>query len=169
VAHWAPGALFVAAILPSFFGMSWSQTMTSLAEHPSVSLSAFAIAAFLFGEIFDSTRDLGEWLLDMLYQKANCNFIKKVVKKVNWDFFAEAKGDQLNNLEEYYFVYYCFNINSFIVLVITSVVFMITGQFGVLPLVVKIFGAIFALVLLADGLFLRKEIADHTNNYAGEK
>jgi hypothetical protein len=164
VAHWAPGALFVGAILPLFFDMSWSQTMSNLAEHPSISLSAFAIAAFVLGEIFDSTRDLGEWLLDSIYEKAGCNFLKKIIAKVNWDFFAKAKDDELKGLEEYYFVYYVFNINSFIALTAIAIIFLICGEFSALPFVAKICGAMFGVILLLDGLFLRKELAEHTNN-----
>ena len=172
VGHWAPGALFVGAILPLFFDMSWSQTMDKLAQHPSVSLSAFAIAAFVLGEIFDSTRDLGESLLDKVYKKGNGNFLKKLkklIKEVYRDFFAEAKGEQLDALEEYYFVYYVFNINSFIALVITTLAFLISGQLHALPPVTIYFGGFFGLVLLFDGLSLRNEIADHTNNYAKKK
>jgi hypothetical protein len=147
VAHWAPGALFIGALLPLFYDLSWSQTMNSLSQHPTVSLSAFAIAAFLLGEILDSTRDLAEQLLDLVYKRFNCNLLKKLVKKVYWDFFAEAKGEQLDNLENYYFVYYVFNINSFLALFITASIFWISGQLHELPPVIKYIGIIFGLVL----------------------
>ena len=51
------------------------------------------IAAFLLGEIFDSTRDgVGEWLL----QK---------IEEINWDYFYTAKKEDLLRLETYYFTW----------------------------------------------------------------
>src|SRR5580692_2724362 len=119
VAHWVPGAIFVAAILPLFFNMSWSQAMSSSADHPTIALFAFIVAAFIFGEIFDSIRDVCEWGLD------------KIHKKVTWSFFAEASEDKRKSLEEYYFIYYVFNINTLIALLFVAGTFLIQGQWSV--------------------------------------
>lgn len=168
VAHWAPGALFLATILPMYNGMSWSQAINNLAGHASISISAFAIAAFVLGEIFDSIRDLGEWVFDFLCKIKWLRFIKFVIREVNWDYFTEAQNKQIANLKDHYFDYYVFNINAFIALSMTGMVSIISHQFCALPIYVRTLGIIFALILLADGLFLRFEIAKHTSQNATE-
>jgi hypothetical protein len=151
VAQWVPGAFFIVAILPAFYDWSWSKTMEDLAKSPTsispaVSLPAFAIAAFVIGQVFDSLRDIFE----------NDN--------INWDFFFGGETEKLRKLEDYYFTYYIFNVNLAIALSVAMLVWILAGHFCDFSLLIWFLVILSLVILIWDACLLRKHIVKHTNS-----
>ena len=143
VAHWVPGFLLLMVI--AVLHPSASEGVKALLPH-SDALSGFVLAvlAFAIGQLLDAVRDLCENIWDRW-------------DKVDWDFFFEAKPEQIEKLDGSYFTYYVFNSNLVLPLLYFSLGRLISGHY-----------AQFALALAADAFFivdarcLRKEIARHT-------
>lgn len=109
----------------------------------------FVVLAFALGEILDSIRDV-------LLEDAWNNRAKV---RVNWDFFFEAREDQIEKLRTSYFTYYVFNHNLALGLLLLSGAELVADHPALVALCLTA-----ACVLALDARSLRREIAKHTTN-----
>lgn len=155
VAHFVPGFILVCAIALPLAG--WRAT--KLFEGGI--WFAVTIAGFAAGEVIDAFRNrcLEGWFKE----------------KVDWDFFFRTRDQRLANLDEFYYVYYLFDLNLLIAIVAGLIVnvtcFTIPG-IGLPSAVVDtvhawhvvvLVGAVLAcIVLFADAKDLRGDLVRHT-------
>lgn len=150
LAHWVPGFIFVMGVraevlessapgLHGILGLSTSgQWFTAL---------TVSVAALASGQAFDAGRDLLEHIWDHF-------------QSVNWSFFIEGGKDRVEQLDTWYFTYYVFDCNLALVILTLALV----GAFSGSPVGVWV-AAIAAFVLLvANAVSLRTEIADRTQH-----
>ena len=108
------------------------------------------IVAFCTGEVIDSFRGgiLEDWIFDKY-------------RKINWDFFFQADKGLIKKLEDGYFTWYVFNVNTSISLGAGWLIgsFIYFSYLETLILILPLF------FLIKDAYGLRGEIVKHTNNF----
>lgn len=157
ISHLLPGCFFLLISLLAYEKWDFEKIKTAIKGLESTSLIGFGIilliAAFLFGEIFDSARD---GALEWIFEKASG-------KKVRWDFFYDQQDEvKLARLEEYYFTWYVFNLNTAMALIAGGVVSLynlagITYNHSVI-----VYWSIAIALLFLDALILRRDLVKHS-------
>lgn len=110
VAHWVPG--FVVVFFSAYIiGLTCNLSISLLLQTGPLFL--LAVAAFIVGQIIDAIRS--HWLEG--YWDKKC--------KVNWDFFFLCQDTQLENLDNFFYVYYVFDVNILIAFVLSGIIFII--------------------------------------------
>jgi len=119
VAHWVPGSVVVfsmAAVICLLFDYS----LAHLLETGPILL--LTLATFMVGQLIDTIRVTWVEELKFLNNRG----------RINWDFFFECKDQRLENLENYFYVYYVFDLNILIAFVLSLIVYIAGLTIGVL-------------------------------------
>ncbi len=153
ISHFIPGFVFIVMSFSSYMNWKINLIVATLKDTPNTNIIIVSfvsiIIAFLIGEVFDSLRDLLEEFP-----------LNKIFSEVNWDFFFNADKEKIEKLNESYFTWYVFNLNSSLSLIgalLFTTLFINNPPFKIWAIVV-----IASLILFIDGIILRKEIAKHT-------
>lgn len=154
ISHLIPGFIFLLILYIASFDWKIMPLILDTEKVPSgnnliiigiISL----VAAFLLGEVFDSLRDL---IWENLWDK----FLKKGIK---WEFFFNGSIMDINKLQDGYFTWYVFNVNSSISIFFSLIIGFVWLDFS---LIVLFIGIIIMTILVWDAIELRKEIVQHT-------
>jgi hypothetical protein len=159
IGHLLPGCFFLLLWLLAYNHWSITDLKNFFHEINATELIGIGIilliAAFLFGEIFDSTRD---GILEYIFEKLTR-------KKIKWDIFFDPSptmSEKLTKLEDNCFTWYVFNLNSALSLIAGGIVTKIhmeqIGYKYIFPWIISIG------ILIIDALVLRKELVTHSNN-----
>jgi hypothetical protein len=121
VGHWVPGFVVLTMLLLAdahvhHAAALWRKITNSLGSDFAIILAI--IIPFVIGQFLDSLRDLGEHLVDKISQ-------------VNWKKLKSLSDDKQSRFEDYYFVYYVFNMNLSIGL---TVGYLLTFILRIFPL-----------------------------------
>lgn len=163
IGHWVPG--FVVVLIISLSVYTWGLGDLAEAAEGFTQISvffsglAFIVIPFVVGQFLDSIRDL---LIEYIWDR-------DPKRRVNWDFFCYGGTDKLKNLEQYYFIYYVFNWNLALGIIVSIILFFFLWclSFIQLPpcewiflgLGIATFGL---LVFIWDAVNLRDEIRRHS-------
>jgi hypothetical protein len=125
--------------------------------------TAIVIISFMIGQVFDSFRD---WFVELIFEVI---VRKNKGQNINWDFFYKSSSQEINKLDDNYFIYYVVNLNISISLFALMIFiffnwpnkipssFFISKSFIVISVVICI------IILVGDSWILRKHIAKATN------
>jgi hypothetical protein len=119
VGHWVPGFVLLAILLLAdahahHSAALWSKITSSLGSNFAVILAI--VVPFVIGEFLDCLRDLLESLADKF-------------SKINWDKLQSLSAEKQVIFEDYYFVYYVFNMNLSIGLIAGYLLTLFLGIF----------------------------------------
>jgi hypothetical protein len=125
---------------------------------------AFVVIAFVVGQFLDAIRDLLEGFWECAFiQKLNWKF----TKKIDWKYFFTEDEDKLKNFEAYYWIYYAFdwNLAIGIILSILFLFFLWWLSFIQTPgcralCVASVVAAVGLLVFIGNAISLRREISE---------
>jgi hypothetical protein len=122
--------------------------MGSDASGEAIAILAIVVGAFFIGEALDASRDLLENAWDKF-------------QPVEWDFFAKAGKDEVDNLRTSHFTYYVFDCNVGLALVVLLLFAYLTSSpvWAVLVLV------LFLIIFIVNAWRLRSEIASLTHDW----
>jgi hypothetical protein len=158
VAHWTPGF-----VLLGILGLTdLSGFRNILVTHPTVchyletnqaiTLLAIAVAGFVIGEFLDTIRDL----IDRAIDDGNLKCLDWI-PKVDWKFLVKGEDSKVQRTDDYYFIYYVFQMNLVWVLVIGGPRLWVASHFSFAVLIGTI---VVVAILFGDAVFLRKDMAD---------
>jgi hypothetical protein len=114
ISHWVPG--FFVVLIISLSAYKWGpedqmEAFKGLTGLPVFfSGLAFVVIPFLMGQFLDAIRDLLENRLDRK-------------SPINWDFFIEGDKDKLESFQEYYFIFYVFDWNLALGIILSIILF----------------------------------------------
>lgn len=173
IAHWVPGFLvvFASAILCFLFlGLPLGKIC---ATGP---LILFIISGVVAGQIIDAFRMV--WI-------ESARWWERCTAPVDWDFFFRTRDQRLQNLDDFYYVFYEFDVNCLIGIIIVGCVSTILAAFLIVeegwvhfvtlvrntPRNCWVLGGMGVLLLLVSAVTLyrdarstRKELAKHTGS-----
>jgi hypothetical protein len=116
------------------------------------------IISFIIGQVFDSIRD---------------RFFEPCHKKnINWDFFYEAPKEQIEKLDDNYYIWYVLNTNlviSLIGLLIFVAFHALFGKVKITPWAVVIVSILSMIPLWMDANSLHEDVAKHTQKKKEQK
>lgn len=157
ISHLLPGCFFLLICLLDYEKWDFDDIKAAVEDLNSTALIGLGIilliAAFLFGEIFDSARDGAlEW------------FFEKITKKeITWDFFYNQQDEKkLARFEEYYFTWYVFNLNTAIALVAAGILSLVCLNSKAYNCWFIVIWSIAIGLLLLDALILRVDLVKHS-------
>jgi hypothetical protein len=160
-----PGFPFVAAVIFACKGYDVN-CILALGEKLSVPFGiGLVVACFLIGQVFDSFRD---WFVES-WRKKHVNKLHKKRrqrhrKDVNWDYFYHASKENIEKLDNNFYIWYALNVDLVISLIATGIFVCIFKREWVVLLGVCI-ALLFSITpLWKDANDLRKEIAKYTQN-----
>ena len=154
IAHWIPGFFLVMAFRPMLIA-STSDPIKSLMGSgtmggEAITALALAVVAFLAGEFLDASRDLLEDLWD-------------IFQTVEWDFFSDAKQEEIETLRSSLFSYYVFDHNVSLALIfflLWNIPFRMPMNAWMLVFTVPL------TIFIWNGIRLRSQIASRTKRWA---
>jgi succinate-acetate transporter protein len=165
IAIWLPGtALLIIIILtcPQIYDEKFIQYLKG---HRSLNIASISIIlfiisifGFIIGELLDCIRDIFEEIIEKILKTSN-----KDSWRIGWNFFVNADKDKIANLEEWYYTYYELDSNIFIGILLLFLLQIFS--FIYIPCTWNITLLIISLILIIDIIFMRKEIAKHTEEY----
>jgi hypothetical protein len=157
ISHLLPGCFFLLISLIDYEKWEFDKIKASVKDLNSTSLIGLGIilliAAFLFGEIFDSARDGAlEWIFEKLSKK-----------KVRWDYFYDQPDEKkLARFEEFYFTWYVFNLNTAMALIIAGIVSLIYLDSKSYNHWFIVLWSLAIALLFLDALILRRDLVKHS-------
>lgn len=150
ISHLIPGYIFLLILYIASFDWEIKPLILDTEKVPSgnnliiigiISL----VAAFLLGEVFDSLRDsIWENLSD---------FFKK--HEIHWDFFFQGDMENIAKLQDGYFTWYVFNVNSSISILTALIISLHWINYSSIALWI---GIIIIAILISDAVVLRRDI-----------
>ncbi len=154
IAHWIPGFFLVMAFRPMLIA-STSEPIKSLMGSgtmggEAITALALAVVAFLAGEFLDASRDLLEDLWDLF-------------QTVEWNFFSDAKQEEIEILRSSLFSYYVFDHNVSLALIfflLWNIPFRLPTNAWMLVFAVPL------TIFIWNGIRLRSQIASRTKRWA---
>lgn len=158
ISHLLPGCFFLLLVLMGYAKWNFAMLKVVFGGIDSTGFIGIGIIglilAFLVGEIADSVRDgIIESILD------------KFSSQVQWDYFYQQTDKRkLQRLEDYYFTWYIFNLNSSICLIFGGIVTLVDMGIGEIRWIYRIIWIIILVILIYDGIALRKDIARYTHS-----
>lgn len=160
ISHLLPGCFFLLLVTMGYVKWDFTEVkaiFSGLNSSEFIGTGIIAlIAAFLFGEVADSLRD---GILELFFERI-CK-----MRSVNWSYFyMQSDNEKLLRLEEYYFMWYIFNLNSATCLFFGGVITVVDLGWRGTPWFYVIVWIIVIAVLIYDSVILRNEIAEHTQN-----
>jgi len=155
VGHWVPGFVVLTILLLAdahahHATALWSKITGSLGSNFAVILAI--IIPFVIGEFLDCLRDLGEHLADK-------------ISEIKWEKLKSLSAEKQAVFEDYYFVYYVFNMNLSIGLIagylLTLILRVFPTDYGCPFTLAVLFGV---LVFCINACSLRVEIKKFLDN-----
>lgn len=170
-----PGFLFICGIILTYKQFDFHQILIRSKEISLIVGFAIIILSFIVGQVFDSFR---EWVIENRFAKC---WEKKDREDIYWDFFYNASDEDIDKLDNNYYLFYVLNLDLSIclsVLILASIANLILILFSVVKcdcfaittslIFIAIYG-ISIFLLVKDASILREEIAKHTNKSNNEK
>jgi hypothetical protein len=119
VGHWVPGfvvltMLLLADVHAHHATALWPKITRGLGSNFAIILAV--IIPFVIGQFLDCSRDLGEYLADKL-------------SEIKWDKLKSLSAEKQLIFEDYYFVYYVFNMNLSIGLIVAYLLILMLHIF----------------------------------------
>lgn len=157
-----PGFLFIIAFVIIYKKFDLVSIKELLKSSSLLTGIAIVIFSFILGQVFDSIRD--NFIEDMLFK-----FIYKK-NDIQWDFFFEASEEEIDKVDNNYYLFYVININLSISLFIIALMVLlgwpyeIPNGFFISKCLLLIIIAVSIIILMWDAIVLRKDIANHTNS-----
>jgi hypothetical protein len=116
IAHWVPGFV-VAFLIACVVRLVNDWPLGPLLSSGPIFL--LAVAAFIVGQLIDAIRN--NWIEGWGWWKSKSSV------DVDWDFFFRCQDQRLENLDNFYYVYYLFDVNVLIAVAL-SVIIVVFGM-----------------------------------------
>jgi hypothetical protein len=162
-----PGFLFILFIIAIYNGFNWADIKKEVQGFGTTLSFVLIIIAFIVGQVFDSLRDgIFEILLN---HNVSLPLPKKkrwlLLNKIKWEFFATAKEDRIDNLDDNFYIWYLVNFNLFLcILTVFIIIFINKTFYDKLSTIGIVLFIISLIAFLIDSLVLRIEVGKITND-----